>query len=106
MRRLSSALRSARPESHLVENILLQVDTRCNFRQLQAIRRQAEDAALGDIDHLLAAPGRLAAAEGTMLDLAHELDRLAVLDDAQAPIADRHLQIAGHEGADEDDLLG
>ena len=41
-----------------------------------------------------------------MLDLMHELLQVAILDDPQTSILDRHLQAAGHESADEHHLLG
>ena len=80
---------------------------RCRARldQLQAPSRQPEDAALGDVEHGLAALARVAAAEGAVLDLAHELARRALAarcaDGRPRPPPQR----ARRERADEDHAL-
>ena len=57
-----------RAELHQRQDVPLDVDARRHLGQLQSLRRQAEDAALGDVEHGLAGRGSAAAVEGDLLD--------------------------------------
>mgnify|MGYP000317090603 CR=1 FL=1 len=103
----------ARRECHVGQHVAVQVDAGRQLDQLQrtaAIRlargHQAEHAALGHIQHALAAPQRLGAAEGAVLDLAHQLARAAFVQDVQVAVHGLHLQRAGGKGADKHHGLG
>ncbi len=65
-----------RAERHPGQDVALYVDAGRDLDQLQALGREREDAALGDVEHLLAGLGRVLAAEGDLFD---RLDELAVL---------------------------
>ena len=93
-------------EIHLVENVLLQIDTRRDLGQFQPSGSQSEDAALGDVKHALAPLGRLWAAEGAVLDFLDELLRLAVFQNQQFSGVDRNFQIAGGKRTDKNYFLG
>ena len=64
-------------ERHVRQDVALDVQPRRHLEQLDALCMQSEHAAFGDVEHRLAAPEGLAAGEGAVLDLTHEL-RLAI----------------------------
>jgi hypothetical protein len=94
------------PEIHLVENVLLQIDARSNFNQLQAFCRQVEDAALSNVEHGLTPLGSLRATERAVFDLLNKLLGLAILKNLQLTFVDRNLQITGGKSADKNNFFG
>lgn len=94
-----------RPERHVPEHVALQIHAGRDLGQRQTVGAQLEDAALGDVVHLLALRGRMGAREGAVLDLVHELARRPVAADLQLPAGDADIAFAGQEGPGEHDLL-
>ena len=99
-----------RPEIHLREHIALQVNSGCDFDQLQrtvrAVTDQAKDAALGHVQHALPPLARFTTAEGTVLHRLDELARPALAQHLQISTIDPDLEIVCCEGASKDDHLG
>ena len=93
-------------EVHEGEDVALDIDSGCDLDQLEPVLRELEHAPFGHVEHGLAAAHRDLAAEGLVLDLVHELARLAFGSNAQLPVRDLHFQPAGREGAGVHDLLG
>ena len=80
-----------RPKLHPSEDVALDVDAGRDFDQLKPVRGQFEHTALRHIEHGLPAFHRVVAGKRPVLNLIDELRHLAVLDDAQAAVLDRHL---------------
>ena len=95
-----------RHELHLVQNIPLEVDAGGNFCEVKAVGFQVEDAALGDVGHLLAVLHRHIAAEGHLLHLTEELFAPSLPVDMDGAVLDADLQSIGGEGPAEEDLPG
>jgi hypothetical protein len=76
-------------EGHAGQDVAFQVQVGRDLQQFQALRVQAEDRAFGHVQHGLAALEGLAAREGAVFHLRHELGRTL-----------------GAEAADEDQALG
>jgi hypothetical protein len=83
------------------KDVALDVDPRGNLDEVQAVRREREDTALGDVEHRLAFLRRERPAKGHLL---YRLDELALptLDgDADVTVLDRNFQPARSERAGE-----
>ena len=97
--------RTIGPEAHVREDVALDVDPRRDLGELQALRRQPEDAALGDVEHRLSRPRpRMRAVERDLLDRLDELRVLPLGDDPELAVLDPHLEPAGGERAGEHEL--
>jgi len=83
------------------EDVPLDVDARGQLGELHPLRGEREDAALGDIEDALAAPGSVFAAEGPVLDLGDELAAAAFVQDHQTAVRDDDAQAGSVEGAGE-----
>ena len=94
-----------RGETHLRQNVPFEVDSGCDFDELQALFTQREHAALGDVEHRLLARGSIFAAEGAMLDFVDEFRRGAFFQNPELAVLDRHVEVTGVERADEHRLL-
>ena len=92
-------------EFRLIENLGLEIDTRCNLGQHDAFRAQDHDAALGDIGDVLPLFDSTAAGKGDVLDFVDQFLQLAFLLDDKLAILHMHLR-TGIEHAGEDDLAG
>ena len=85
-----------RPEVHLREDVALDVDAGRDLDQLQPFGAQPEHAALGDVEHRLAALGtRSAPLKVRCSTVAHELRGRPSLHDPQLPVATATSQAAG-----------
>ena len=62
-----------RREFHLRKNIAFEIDTGRNFDQLDAVAREREQAALGDVEDGRFLGSSMRTAERPMFDDAHEL---------------------------------
>ena len=91
-------------EGHAVQDVALQVDAGRHLDQLQAFGAQLEDAAFGDVEHLLVALDGLGARKAAVLHLADELACGAVAHHAQPPLLQAHIGHAGAEAAQEHHL--
>jgi hypothetical protein len=87
-----------RPETHLVEDILLQVNTRGDLDQFHSLLRQIEDAPLREIENRLMILRRIESAEGLLLDLLDEFSFYAPLIDRKPSIDNGHLQVSRRKG--------
>src|SRR4029453_14304085 len=92
-----------RRESHLREDVALDVDARRNFHQFHAARSTPEHAALRDVQDRLALLGGIRAVERDLLDPAHKLLAVALAHDAKHSIVDRDFKPAGSERTCEHD---
>ena len=70
-------------EVHPGQDVPFQIDARGDLDQPEPIRGELEDAALGDVEHPLAAGSSHLPAEGPVLDLGHELGAGPVGRDVQ-----------------------
>ena len=73
------------------QDVLFDIDSRSHLNQFQAFRREAEDAALGDIKHRLSALAGVFAAEGAMFNLVHKLSRAALREDLHFAVRESKL---------------
>ena len=88
-RRVHQARRAVdhRPEVHLREDVALDVDAGRDLDEFEPVLAQPEHAALGDVERRLPALPRLRAGVGAVLDLVHELARVALLEDRELAVA-------------------
>ena len=92
-------------ETHVREDVLLQVYPGGDLDEFQAARGELEHAPFGHIQHRLTGAGGVFAAEGALLDIAEELGRGGPVGEDQPAVLDP--AAAGyHEGPHEDELLG
>src|SRR5699024_5210473 len=95
-----------RRERHPVDDVALDIDTRRDLGEHDALLPEFEDGPLGDEDDRLVGFERVVAAEGDLLDALDELRRSALALDGEPSVADGHRGVAGRERATEDHLRG
>ncbi len=92
-------------ESHLAENVLLEVNTGSNLNELKAGVAELEHCALGDVlDFLTVLTGEVGR-EGDLLNFLDEFNT-AIGVDFQTGAGDLDIGLANGEGTHEKDLLG
>ena len=96
---------NVRHEFHLVEDILLQIHARCDFREDQAFVGEDEDAAFGNEHDLLIMFVSIVSTESNLADLIDEFLDSPFMDDDQFAVADFFAQAFSREGTAEDDLM-
>ncbi len=99
-------LMDVRLESHVSQNITVDIDARRHLDQLEPVLGQLEHAALGYVDDGLRTLGGILARECHLLDLLHEFARAALIDDSKLAVFDRDFEPAGGERTGEDDGAG
>ncbi len=91
---------------HLVEDLSLEIDARCDLDERYAFRTQFKDTTFGDIQNRLMHFVCIIAREGDVLNLVYELLLGAFLGDDQFAILAFGLEALGGEGAAVNNLLG
>ena len=94
-----------RSEAHLIEDVFLKIDARCNFNQFHAFRRQFKDGSLRNVQHGLSDRIGIIAAEGDLFDLFQELMVMSLLIDDPISRPEPTLSAAGREGSAVNDFF-
>ena len=84
--------------------MLFKIDAGCDFDHGQPVLGQLDDAAFGDVEHLLATLAGHLTGEGDLGDLGHKLRDRAVGDDLELAVGDLDVLLAGGEVAGVNDL--
>src|SRR5579863_4959998 len=88
-----------RSESHLGNDVALNIDTRRHLGQYKAIGRKREDTPLGNVQDRLSTPRRILAAERAMFNGFDELLASPFAQYLQFPVLNCHVEMARVEGA-------
>ncbi len=94
-----------RPEIHLRQDVLFDIDAGRHFGQREPFVRQFEDAPLHDVKYHLPAFDRIGSAKGAMFDGIDKLAAVAFAAYFDSTVANHDVSFACVEGADDTTFL-